>query len=69
MTDDDPEETILYQSPPLVTITKPAYDSLQADAALQERLAILAYLRSARQPMQHTARALAREIEMEAHLK
>lgn len=69
MTDDDPEESILYQSPPLVTITKPAYDSIQATAALQERLAILAYLRNARQPMIHTAWALARDIENGEHLK
>lgn len=53
----------------IVTITQDAYEALQNQARLEERLAIIAYLRHARQPMVHTAWALARDIEHGEHLK
>jgi hypothetical protein len=50
-----------------ITLTRDAYDMLHNQAALNERAAILQWLRSAKQPMTHSCWQLAREIEAGAH--
>ena len=71
MTDDDPENELGWEptNTGVITITRAAYDAMHDQARLEERLAIIAYLRSSRQPMAHTAWALARDIEHGEHLK
>lgn len=70
MIEEDGFETV-YQSdkPALITLTLGAYETIQAQAALEERLRVLAWLRRAEQPMIHTAWALAKGIETGEHLK
>ena len=69
MIEDDGFETVHTTKPALITLTLDAYNNIQRDAALQERLRIMAWLRSANQPMTHTAWAIAKAIETEEHHK
>lgn len=53
----------------VVIITEDAYNSLQESAKLEERQAILKWLRSANQPLMHTAWQFAKSIEQGEHWK
>lgn len=52
----------------VITLTVAAYDMIGTNAASAERRAIIDWLRSADQPMTHTAWALAKGINDGAHL-
>lgn len=51
----------------VIMITADAYDAIEANAANEERQRIIDWLRSAQQPMTHTAWALAKAIEEGKH--
>ena len=51
----------------VITLTLGAYNDIQGNAALDERQRIIDWLRSAQQPMTHTAWALAKAIEEGKH--
>lgn len=69
MNDDEGFETIYMTNTSVITITEEAYEMVQENAALEERQAILNWLRGDRHVMTHTARALANQIEAGEHLK
>jgi hypothetical protein len=52
----------------VITLTVAAYEMIAANAASNERRAITDWMRSAVQPMTHTAWALARDIDNGVHL-